>query len=100
MITTLKDLLHLKDDYIIINFMHIWYYHTPDTDILLNLKTKQKIILDTNISTCNQLNIILPEFQKLLMEIRELEKIPQTVSYKNTYYPISELKDLMDTLAK
>ena len=81
MITTLKDLLHLKDDYINMYFLHFWYFHTPDIDIFINLKTKEKIILNKNKTLAQQLNIT-----KLPFEFKDKNGIRIYNEYSNDFW--------------
>ena len=60
---TLKDYLLINDEIVKLTFDDFWYYHTPETDLLLNTKTKKRITLysqDEYLST--QLNINIPFF--------------------------------------
>jgi hypothetical protein len=46
---TLKDYLKITDNTFSLQFDDFWYHHTPDTNILMNTKTQEKILNLTNL---------------------------------------------------
>lgn len=83
-IITLKDYLKLDNEIIKLKFDDFWYYHTPEEDVLLNVKTKQRIFLHSqeehlskqlglNLYTDDQLRPLEPYFTVYLDEDQTIQ---------------------------